>query len=57
MTYNFDADAWHERELAALQLRLQRGEISAELHASLCDQAARQYERMQETLEGTLQYK
>jgi hypothetical protein len=57
MTYNFDPDAWYERELQALQLRLQRGEIDDAQYAALCDQAAQQYDAMQASLNATIEYK
>ncbi|MBI4915170.1 MAG: hypothetical protein HY825_04925 [Acidobacteria bacterium] len=53
MTYNFDADAWYERERAALKRRGAAGELNdAELTAAVED-LDRRYDEMLARLDGS----
>ena len=53
MTYNFDPDAWYERERTALDRRLQSGDIGAEEHREALAELERRYQEMVERLDGT----
>lgn len=53
MTYNFDPEAWLDRQRAALEARHDRGEIdAAALEAGLAE-LERRYEEMVARLDGT----
>ncbi len=53
MTYNFDADAWYERERAALARRQAAGELDdAELTVAV-EELDRRYDEMLARLDGS----
>jgi hypothetical protein len=53
VTYNFDADAWYERERAALDRRRSAGEMDdAELTAAV-EELDRRYDEMLARLDGS----
>jgi hypothetical protein len=55
VTYNFDADAWYERERAALARRHAGGELDdAELTAAV-EELDRRYEEMLARLDGSFE--
>jgi hypothetical protein len=55
MTYNFDADAWFERQRTVLLARRDRGELDdATLAAALAD-LERRYDEMVARLDNTFQ--
>ena len=55
MTYNFDADAWFERQRTVLHARRDRGELDdATLAAALADLEQR-YDEMVARLDNTFQ--
>ena len=56
MTYNFDHDAWYEREREALQMRLSRGSITQRQHDLLLEELDRSYDAQQQSLNGTIDY-
>jgi hypothetical protein len=53
MTYNFDPDRWLEMQLAALQARLDRGEIDDATAVEARAELDRRYEGMVARLDGT----
>lgn len=53
MTYNFDPEAWLERQLAALDARRDRGEIDDGAHTAELDDLHRRYDEMVVRLDGT----
>jgi hypothetical protein len=53
MTYNFDPDAWYERERAALDRRLRSGEIDEDRFRAALEDLDRRYQAMVERLDGT----
>lgn len=53
MTYNFDPDRWFESHRAALEARLERGEIDEEAFETEETDLQRRYEEMLERLDGT----
>jgi hypothetical protein len=55
MTYNFDPEAWFERELAALNAKRERGEIDDNAHAVDLDELNRRYDDMVARLDGTFE--
>ena len=53
MTYNFDPDAWYDRERASLDRRFRSGEIDEDgLREALAD-LERRYQAMVDRLDGT----
>lgn len=55
MTYNFDPDAWYDREFRALQHKQRNGTLSeADFRAALADLEQR-YQDMLDRLSGTYQ--
>jgi len=55
VTYNFDPDAWLERERIALRARLERGEIDRPSFDAAWDDLERRYDDMVARLDGTYQ--
>ena len=53
MTYNFDPEAWLDRQRAALQARLDRGEIDPSVYETESETLDRRYEDMLARLDGT----
>ena len=53
MTYNFDPEAWLERQRAALEARRDRGEISDDTYRDQLIELDRRYEEMVARLDGT----
>jgi hypothetical protein len=53
MTYNFDPEGWLERNRAALDARLDRGEIDDADHRTALAELDRRYEEMVARLDGT----
>lgn len=53
MTYNFDPEAWFDRELTALNAKRERGEIDDDAHATDLDELNRRYDEMITRLDGT----
>jgi hypothetical protein len=46
VTYNFDQDAWYDRERARLETKRQRGELDDETFAAALEELERRYEEM-----------
>lgn len=46
MTYNFDADAWYERELEALRFQRDSGRIAADEFDRFLQELDRRYDEM-----------
>ena len=46
MTYNFDADAWLERERTLLEAKRQRGELSDDALAAALEELDRRYDEL-----------
>jgi hypothetical protein len=57
MTYNFDHDAWYEREREALSFRLRSKAITQQEHDQLLEDLDRRYDEMQQTLNATIDYR
>jgi hypothetical protein len=55
MTYNFDPDRWYETRLAALEARLERGEIRQADYEKERSELHRRYEEILDRLDGTYQ--
>jgi len=55
VTYNFDADRWLARELAALAERHRRGELDDSSLRREREALERRHERMVERLDGTFE--
>lgn len=55
MTYNFDIDAWYERERGALEARRARGELDGESLAAQLAELDRRYEELLHRLDGSFQ--
>lgn len=53
MTYNFDPDAWYERELDALKQRRADGELDDSAYREALDDLDRRHEEMLDRLDGT----
>ena len=53
MTYNFDVDAWYERERAALDRRRSAGELDDAELAAAVEELDRRYEEMLARLDGS----
>ncbi len=53
MTYNFDPDTWLNTNRAALEARLNRGELSAAEFEAALDDLDRRYDEMVARLDGT----
>ncbi len=53
MTYNFDPDRWLESRRAALEGRLDRGELDQREFAAELQDLERRYEDMVDRLDGT----
>lgn len=52
MTYNFDTEAWLERQQAWLRARRQRGELDDEQLAAALAELDRRFEEMEARLGG-----
>jgi hypothetical protein len=46
VTYNFDADAWYDRERALLEARRQRGELTETALAAALEDLERRYDEL-----------
>jgi hypothetical protein len=46
VTYNFDQDAWYDRERERLELKRQRGELSDDAFARALEELEQRYEEM-----------
>ena len=46
MTYNFDADAWYDRERTLLEAKRQRGELDDDGLAAALEDLDRRYEQL-----------
>jgi len=46
VTYNFDADAWLERERTLLEAKRQRGELSDDALAAALEELDRRYDEL-----------
>jgi hypothetical protein len=46
VTYNFDQDAWYDRERARLEAKRQRGELDDTAFAAALEELERRYEEM-----------
>jgi hypothetical protein len=46
VTYNFDQDAWYDRERTRLEAKRQRGELDDERFAAALEELERRYEEM-----------
>ena len=46
MTYNFDADRWHENQRALLEGKRERGELDEKAFADALEDLDRRYEEM-----------
>ncbi len=55
MTYNFDAERWHEDQRALLVARHERGELSDAELAAAVEALDRKYDEMVARLDGTFQ--
>lgn len=55
MTYNFDPDKWHENEVALLQERLRKKQITPGQYDNLIQDLEQQLEKMWARLDGTYQ--
>ena len=55
MTYNFDPDRWYDNELAAIQAKHQRGEISGEELDRETQNLDRKHDAMWKRLDGSYQ--
>ncbi len=55
MTYNFDAERWHEDQMALLVARHERGELSDAELAAAVEELDRKYDEMVARLDGTFQ--
>ncbi len=55
MTYNFDPEAWYERERLALAARHERGELDGEAYAAALEDLDRRYDAMLDRLDGSYQ--
>ena len=53
MTYNFDPERWYDNELAALEARLDAGEIGPAEFDSSREALIKRYEEMIRRLDGT----
>jgi len=53
MTYNFDPDRWLETHRAALEARLNRGEIDEASFKAELEELDRRYDEMVARLDGT----
>ena len=53
MTYNFDPERWYDNELAALEARLEAGEIDAAQFDASREALIKRYEKMLRRLDGT----
>ena len=53
MTYNFDPDQWYRNELAALQRRVEAGELTCEQHESELAALDRRHDDMWDRLDGS----
>ena len=53
MTYNFDADRWHENQKALLEARRERGEFSDAEFALAIEDLDRRYDEMVARLDGS----
>ncbi len=55
MTYNFDAERWHEDQRALLEARHERGELSDAEFTAVVEELDRKYDAMVARLDGTFQ--
>jgi hypothetical protein len=46
VTYNFDADAWYDRERALLEAKRQRGELTETALADVLEELERRYDEL-----------
>ncbi len=46
MTYNFDAEAWYDRERAVIDAKRQRGELDEAALAAALEDLDRRYEQL-----------
>jgi hypothetical protein len=46
VTYNFDADAWYDRERTLLEAKRQRGELSEDALATALAELDRRYDEL-----------
>ncbi len=46
MTYNFDADAWYDRERAVIDAKRQRGELDDAALAAALEDLERRYDEL-----------
>jgi hypothetical protein len=53
VTYNFDPDKWLENEQLRIEMRRQKGELTADEAAGEIDAAEKRYEEMLKRLDGT----
>ena len=53
MTYNFDPDRWYDMEFRALQLSLERGDISRASYQKALEDLQQRYEQITDSLDGT----
>ena len=53
MTYNFDVEAWFERERARLEALKARGDLDAEAFAKALEDIGRRADEMQSHLDGS----
>ena len=56
MTYNFDADAWYERELAELRRQREAGEIDESTHDRRLEELDARYDQIVASLDGEASY-
>ncbi|MFO8074407.1 MAG: hypothetical protein R6V85_21305 [Polyangia bacterium] len=57
MTYNFDPERWFEIELAALDERLERGEIDSPAHGRMLEDLQRRLEDLRERIHAPYDYR
>jgi hypothetical protein len=57
MTYNFDPDRWFEIELAALDERLERGEIDSASHGRVLEDLHQRLEELRERMHAPYDYR
>jgi len=53
MTYNFDVEAWFERELNRLQAIKAKGELDDKAYAAAMEELERRADEMQSRLDGS----
>jgi hypothetical protein len=55
MTYNFDPEAWRDRQLAVVQAKREKGELSGEDLEREVDEIERRYEEMLDRLDRSFE--